>query len=296
MDKPETDRPGRARLLYTIAKDLFQYALVPFLLLVFLAKPVMDAARRSDPDVWGILLAALGAVGLNWYAYSAFRRKRPALPVFAHGLLCIESVLVIEYAALPGTHPLTSALAVIGGFLALASLLLFSFWLASCRAKQAHAAAVCIWVLLGIVLCAMTYRAVRDFESRRVTPDTWLTLGSAAALALGAFSPKILSARRRAALRRRATEVAAGVIVQIIGETRFDSDDDLETRQLARVRYAAGDSVYEARADISAFTVRRYGKPAFIGREVPVRYDPENPVNAYVDRIDRHLFDADEEE
>ena len=71
------------------------YTLAPLLLLGFLAGPVQDAVRASDAAAWWILLATLGAVGLNWYVYYLLHRKRPSLLVFAHGVLCLLIVSVI---------------------------------------------------------------------------------------------------------------------------------------------------------------------------------------------------------
>ena len=84
--------------------------------------------------------------------------------------------------------------------------------------------------------------------------------------------------------------------MQIIGETSLDLDGDPVTRNHVRIQYTVEDRVYETRADISRFTTRRFGKEAFVGREVPVFYDPADPSDAFADRIDRHFFDQDRQE
>ena len=63
------------------------------------------------------------------------------------------------------------------------------------------------------------------------------------------------------------------------------------TENHARIRYAVDGVQYETRAEISRYTTRKFGRKAFIGQEVTVRYLPENPGDAYADRIDRHFFD-----
>ena len=89
----------------------------------------------------------------------------------------------------------------------------------------------------------------------------------------------------------RATGLAEGRILQLIGETHLDRDDDLVPLHHARVQYAVDGTPYEARAAISLYAVRRFGRKRFIGRTVPVYYDPSDPAHAYTDRIDRHFFD-----
>ena len=291
------DRPNRkAHLLLTVLKGLLLYGLVPVLLLVFLAKPVSGAVRRSGAAALLILLAGLGAVVLNWFVYRLVRRQRPTLLVFAHGVLCLLALTLVEQEALPAYDPLASSLALIAGSLALACLLLLSFWFAARRSRPAHAVAAGIRITLGIILFFMAWRVLRAIEIGSVTPDTWLTLGFMAALLLGWCSPRILAACRRKKARRRKTGLAAGTIVQIIGETSLDLDGDPVTRNHVRIQYTVEDRVYETRADISRFTTRRFGKEAFVGREVPVFYDPADPSDAFADRIDRHFFDQDRQE
>ena len=176
--QPEQQGPRSGRSVFgkMILKGLFLYALVPALLLIFLAQPVSAAVRGSGSAAFPLLLAALGVVCLNWFVYAAFHRRCPSLLVFAHGVFCLFAFLIVEYAALPPTDLLTSSLADIGGCLVFAHLFLFSFWLASCRSKFAHSAAVVIWVIIGIIAVFMVYRIWRDFEARTVTQDTWINI------------------------------------------------------------------------------------------------------------------------
>ena len=279
-------------LLKKILKGLFFYVLVPALLLWLLAPAAGEAVRGSDPAAFLILLAALAVVGLNWRIGSVLRTERPSLLVFSYGFLCLLIVIIIESEALPADHRLKSTLAVIGGHLGMVSVFLFSLWCASPRrSKLAHSTAVVIWVILGLTLCLMIFQVARDIEVRCVSLDTWINIGSAVLFILAFNMPWILSARRRSASRRRATGLAEGRILQIIGETHLDRDDDLVTLHHARVQYAVDGTPYEARAAISLYAVRRFGRKRFIGRTVPVYYDPSDPAHAYTDRIDRHFFD-----
>lgn len=296
MSTPGSSQNRGTRLLITLSKGLLLYTLVPALLLGFLAKPVSDAVRRSEAAAWLILLAGLGAVVLNWLIYLLLHRKRPSLLVFAFGFLCLFALALVEQEAFPSYNAMASALAVIAGSLALASLLLLSFWFSSRRSRPAHVFAVGIWIILGITLFFMATRVLRAVEIGNVTTDTWLTLGFMAALLLGWCSPRILTAVRRRSSRRRKSGLAAGIIIQIVGETHLDLDDDPVTRNHAHIRYMVDDVLYETRADISRYTTRRYGKAAFIGREVPVFYDPASPADAFVNRIDKHLFDQDRQD
>ena len=282
---------GNALPVKRALKNLFFYGLSPALILWLIVLPAGDAVRRSDAVVFPVLLAAAGVVVLNWFVYYAARKKRPTLLVFSYGTLCLLAVLILLAEALPGSHPLRSTLAVVGGHLAIASLFLFSLWCASRRNKAAHSAAVVIWVLLGLTLCFMIYSVIRDFEGRCVSLDTWINLGSICVFLLVFSMPRILSVRRRSALRRRAAGLAEGRIVQIVGETHLDRDGDLVTLHHARVCYTVGDVSYETRAEISAYAVRRFERKAFIGRSLLVHYDPADPASAYADRIDRHFFD-----
>ena len=219
MDKPATMKSGKTLLLTIILKNLLLYAIAPVLLLWFLVPFIRDAVRTADTAAFRILPAALAAVGLNWLIYAAIHRKRPPLPVFAHGILILLIIVIIQYEALPETSTLASTLGAVGGLLMLAFLLLLSFWFASCRSKAAHSAAVCIWVILGFIFCGMVYQVIRDIEGRCVTRDTWITLGSLILFLLALSVPRILAVFRRNVLRRRATGLTAGWIVQVIGET-----------------------------------------------------------------------------
>ena len=291
MDRSDTAASRKSLLRVTIPRVLFFYALVPFLLLWFLAGPIAGAVRLSEPSAFWILLAALAAVGLNWYVYARFHRKRPPLPVFAHGALCLLAVLIIQVESLPAYSELAPTLAAAGASLAMAHLLLISFWLASRASRPAHAAAVGIRILLGVILFGMAYQIFRDLETRTVTRDTWITAGILAAFLLAFNGRRILSAFRRALSRRRASVWAAGTIVQIVGETRLDLDGDPVTSYLAPIEFTVEDELYKTRATISRYTVRRFGRDAFIGREVPVRYNPADPAEAFANRIDKHVFD-----
>ena len=289
-DQPDLPRSLKARLLRTIPKGLFFYVIVPSLVLWLLARPIGTAVRGSGSAVYWIFLASLCVVGLNWFVYRNIHGKRPSLLVFAHGILCLLVVAIIEQESLPSNDPLRSTLAVLVGYLAIACLLLFSFWLASRRTKFTVSVAVVIWVILLIVFCAMVYQVFREIEVRTVTVDTWIGIGSSVLLLLGAFSPFILSAVRRSASRRRKNFLAEGRIVQIIGETHLDLDQDLVTLHHARIEYSVDDVPYETRTDISRATLRRFGRDAFVGRTIPVFYDPANPADAWVKKLDRHFF------
>ncbi len=296
MNKADAPRLRKSLLWITILKGLFMYALAPALCLLLLAGPIGNAAQNSDPAAFLILLAVLGAVGLNWLVYAAIHRRRPSLLVFAHGVFCVLLVLIIEYEALPGYQELASTLAVIGGCLALALLFLLSFWFASRRSRPAHTVAVGLWITIGLVAFFMLYQILRDIECRRVTRDTWITAVILLALIPVACWRRIRSSFRRTAFQKRASGLAAGRIVQIIGETHLDRDEDLVTDYHARVEYTVDDTLYETRAGISKITMRRFGKKAFVGRKIPVRYDPDNPADAFTERIDRHFFDNDPDE
>lgn len=296
MVHEDAPRSGRPFPWMKILRGLLFYALVPALLLVYLARPAGEAVRLSGASAWWILAAALGAVCLNWAVYAAIHRKRPPLPVFAHGAFCLLALLVVACEALPNDAPLRSGMTVIGVSLAMLGLLLVSFWLASFRKKPALAASVLIRVILGAVLCGMAYQIIWDMECRNVTADTWITFGVLVAFILGFNARKIYAAVCRAVSRRRRKGLATGQIVQIIGETSLDLDGDPVTQKIVRVQYEAGGAFYETRTAISGYAVRKFGREAFIGREVPVSYDPENPADAYTDRIDRHFFDQDREE
>ena len=285
-------RARKRLLLVTLPKGLLFYVAIPFLILRFLAGPIGDAVRRSDAAAFWILLAALGAVVLNWGIYAIIHRKCPSLLVLAHGALCMMVVTMIEHEALPGYEALAPTLATIGGYFAMASMILMSYWFAARKSRPAHVMAVGLWIVIGAILCAMAYRIFRDIECRIVSLDTWITLGSLIVFLLGLFTPHLCSALRRNARRRRASAVAEGRIVQIIGETSLDLDDDPVVSQVARVQFTVNDTVYETRAKISEFLIRKYGKEPFIGQKLPVAYDPADPSSAYPNQIDRHVLEA----
>ena len=56
------------------------------------------------------------------------------------------------------------------------------------------------------------------------------------------------------------------------------------------------DVPYETHADATRFILRKYGKENFLGRKIPVFYDPTDPVSAYVNQIDKHVLDYPKEE
>ena len=274
-----------------VLKGLFLYALLPFLCLLLLRRPIGNAVLGSDPAAFLILLAGLVCVALNWAVYTVRKRRRPSLLVFSFGVFCLLALTVVEYGALPASAPVASTLAVIGGCLALTGLFLLSYWFAAHRSRPAHVIAVGLWIVIGVVAFFMAYQVIRDFETRNVTRDTWITAVILLALIPAAFVRRIRSTRSSTAFRRRATGLAEGRILQLIGETRLDRDEDLVTDYHARVEYTVNDVAYETRADIAKITMRRFGKKAFVGQKIPVHYNPDSPADAYTDRIDRHFFD-----
>ena len=296
MSTPERPNSRKSVIGIMILKGLFLYAFFPVLCLTLLAQRIGDGARSSDWAAFCILFAAAACVCLNWLAYTLIHRKRPSLPVLAWGTFCLLLVVIIEQGALPAYESLTATLATIGGCLVLAILFLLSFWFAARRSRPAHVIAVGCWITVGVIAVLMLFRVIRQIESRTVSRDTWISIVILAALIPAAFSHRILSSCRRKKLRAKATGQAAGKIIQMIGETHLDRDDDLVTLYHARVQYTVDDVPYETRADISGFTMRRFGRKRFIGREIPVFYDPENPGKAFTNRIDRHIFDNDKNE
>ena len=295
MGKPDPSGSRTSLFRAAILKGLFLYALFPFLCLWFLARPVSDAVRGSEAAAFLILLAALGCAALNWFVYSAVHRRPPSLLMFAFGVSCVLAVSLIEYEALPASRELAVTLSVIAGCLALLFLFLLSLWLAARRSRPAHVAAVGLWITIGVIAFFMLYRVIRDFESRNANQDTWITIAILAALLAAAVCCVKRSAIRRGIARRAATGLTGGRIVQLVGITRLDLDDDPVTSYHARVQYTVGREVYETRAPIRKLTMRRFGKKAFVGREIPVHYCPDNPSVAFADRIDRHLFDQEKE-
>ena len=296
MDQAETKRLRVSRFLFTFLRNLFFYALIPGLLLWFLARPIADAVRRSDAAAFLILLAALGAIALNWMVYKLIRQKHPSLLVFTHGILCLLAVVFIEHDALPGYYGLTSTLALVAGFLALMSLMLPSFWFARRNTRLTRVIAVGLRIAAGVILFFMAYQIIRDIEIENITRDTWITLAILIVTVLVRFSPRIISAVRRKEAENRATGQAEGRIVQIIGETHLDRDDDPVTLQQVRVQYTVDDVPYETKGEITHYAIWKFGKAALVGRTVPVSYDPAHPADAHVNRIDRHFFDQEKQE
>ena len=269
------------------------YVLATALLLTLCARPIRDAVRNSGTAVFPVLLYALGAAALGWLGYAAVRRRHPPLPALGYGALCLLAVVVILYDALPVLNTLKPALADLGGLLVMAALLLFSFWFAGRPSRPAHAVSVGLRILYCVILFAMAWQIIREIEVRSVTLSTWITAGILAAGIPAFFAPRIAAALRRRSSYRKADHVAIGRIYQIIGETHLDMDGDPVTNEYALIRYEADGAAYETRAEISRYAVRRFGKDAFTGREIPVFYDPADPAGAFADRIDRHFFDGD---
>ena len=296
MNKTDTLRFLRHHLRHTVPKLLLFYLLLPAGILCLLAQAIRTALQASGAAAYPILLAALAAVGGNWGAYRIIRKKPPSLLVFAHGILCLLAVVVIAHESFPSEDAMTATMAVIGGCLTLAFMLILSFWLASRQAKAAHSAAVVLWVILFLILCAMVLQVARDIESRIVDLDTWVTILGIAGLILGACMPAILASARRKASRNRRTGLTEGRILQMVGETYLDRDDDLATRHYARVRYEVQGTEYETRASIAGVTLRRFGRKAFVGSRIPVFFDPANPADAQADKINRHFFDLQPEQ
>ena len=296
MDKTEIPRKSASRLLSAVLKFILLYALAPALLLCILARPIGSAACGSDAAAFLILLAALGSVALNWLVYLLIRRKRPSLLVYAFGLFCLLAVVFIEHDALPGYASLASTLALIAGFLVLMCLLLPSFWLAAHNTRLTRVIAVGLRIAAGVILFFMAYQIIRDIEIENITRDTWITLAILIVTVLVRFSPRIISAVRRKEAENRATGQAEGRIVQIIGETHLDRDDDPVTLQQVRVQYTVDDVPYETKGEITHYAIWKFGKAALVGRTVPVSYDPAHPADAHVNRIDRHFFDQEKQE
>ena len=285
MNKSDLFRSLKSLFMVTLPRILFLYLLAPCLLLAFFRRPVTDAAMRSESAAFRILLAALGAVVLNWVVYRIIRRKRPSFLVFAYGAFCLLAVVTVLYLALPGTNPMVSTLTIAGITLLQVMLILLSFWFVSLKTKPAYAAAVTIRVVVGIFLLIMAGQIVQDIEAGAVNGYTWLTLGILSALLLGLFGSRIASVFRRGTFRRRASCLAEGRIVKIVGETHLDLDDDQITVFHAYIRYTVGDNSYETRTDIPRLMLRTFGKENFIGQAVPVHFDPADPASAYTDRI-----------
>lgn len=296
MNRMDTSPAPQTPQWLAVLKKLVIYAVVPLLLMIFLTGPIIGAVRRNPSSAFLILAAFACAVGLNWLAYFAVNKKCPSQLIVAYGALLLTIVAFIAYTALPGYDERAVILSYIGACLGLAALVLASFWCASSRSRAAHVVAVGIWIVLGLVFVGAGYQVIRDFESNCVSRDTLITLGILIGLAVGLCVPRIVSAFRRAALRRRRTCQTTGQIVQIVGETHLDRDGDPITNRLVRVAYTVNDTAYEIRTTISPFTVWKYGKKALAGRELPVFYDPDNPANAFAERIDRHIMEQKQRE
>ena len=290
VKEPVRQSPEKAPARGAVLKGILLYGLVPLLCLLLLAQPIQDAVRGQDAAAFLILLAAFAAVVFNWFVYFSVRRRLPSLLVFAHGTSCLLLVTLVEYFARPAWDALSSTLSVVAGCLLLAALFLLSYWLAARRSKAAHVFAVGIRIVIGVLAFLMAFQVFRDIETRNVTADTWITGLILLALIPAAFARKIRAEYRLAALHRRASGLAEGRIVQMVGETGLDLDEDYVTSYHARVAYDVGGVSYETRAPIRKLTLRRFGRKSFVGKKLPVHYNPEDPADAYADRIDRHFF------
>ena len=271
-------------------KGLFLYMLAPVLCLICLWNPAGNAVRENNGAAYWILLAALGAVGINWLIYRIVHRRLPSLLVFAHGVFCLLLTVIMEAEALPGYNPMVSTLSVIGGCLALTMLFLLSFWFAPRKSRIDHIVAVGLRLIIGAVAFLMAAQVVRDIEIGRVTRDTWISIVILIALIPAACIRRITRSARKTAFRRKATSLASGKIVQLIGETHLDLDGDPVTEYVARIRYEAGEKEYETRSGIKGITMRWFGKDSIVGLAIPVYYDPEKPEEAYANRIDRRML------
>lgn len=292
MNKSDLLRALKKFFLKVLPKLLVFYALAPVLCVIFLARPIGEAVRRSDTAAFLILLAALAAVLLNWLVYKLIRRRRPSLLVFSHGIFCLLITVYIQYEALPTASAQRSTLAMVCGSLALIFMLVLSHWFASFRgSKAALAVAVGLRIAFGIVLFFALCQILRDIEIRHATLETWITLGILIFMLLAAAAPRLLSACRVHTLHRRASGLATGTLTRIIGETHLDLDDDPVTLFHCTIQYTVDGVSYETQAGATRFTLRRYGKENFLGRKIPVFYDPADPASAYVNKIDRHVLD-----
>ena len=155
-----------------------------------------------------------------------------------------------------------------------------------------------ISVILFISIVSRFPRSIiNSVASIIAEPKTWwiyllLLAGSLLIIALivAFFAHRIRVSARRSATRRRESALVSGKVMQIIGETHLDLDGDPVTEYLARVEYAVDDIPYEARADIDLKTIRKYGKDAFVGRAVPVYYNPADPAEAFVNKLDKRML------
>ena len=297
MNKSDLLRALKKFFVTILPRFLLFYALAPALCVVFLAQPIGEAVRRSGTAVFLILLAALAAVILNWLVYKAVRGKRPSLLVYSHGILCLLITAYIQYEAFPPASSLRASQAMVCSFLALLFMLVLSHWFASFRgSKPALVIAVGLRIAFGAVLFFAVWQILRDIEIRHVTRDTWLTFGILVIMLLAAASPRLLSAWRVHMLHRRAAGMATGTLSRIIGETHLDLDDDPVTLFHCTIEYTVDGIAYETHADATRFILRKYGKENFLGRKIPVYYDPANPASAYVNRIDRHTLECPKDE
>ena len=177
MNKSDLLRTLKSFFLEKLPKALLFYILAPLLCVVFLSKPIGEAACRSEAAAFLILLAALAAVILNWLVYTVRRRKRPSTLVFSYGVLCLLITAYMEHEAVPADSALSATLAIICGSLMMIFFLVLSHWFASRRqSKAALAIAVGLRIAFGVVLFFMACQVFRDFETRCVSRETWITV------------------------------------------------------------------------------------------------------------------------
>ena len=297
MNKSDLLQALKKFFLTVLPKFLLFYALAPALCVIFLRRPIGDAACHSGTVAFLVLLTTLAVVILNWLAYKTVQKKRPSLLVYSYGILCLLITAFIQHEALPTASALRTTLAMVCGSLALLFMLVLSHWFASFRSsKAALALAVGLRITFGVVLFFAVWQVLRDFEIRHATRDTWLTIGVLILMLLAAAAPRLRSAYRVHTLHRRATGLATGTLTRIIGETHLDLDDDPVTLFHCTIQYSVDGVPYETHADATRFTLRKYGKENFLGRKIPVCYDPSDPASSYVNRIDRHVLDYPKDE
>ena len=88
------------------------------------------------------------------------------------------------------------------------------------------------------------------------------------------------------------TAQGGGSITQVVGETFLDRDGDPFTHYAARILYTVDGVPYETDAEITGSALRKYGRKAFVGQEINVCYNPDDPADAFARRIDRKFFDV----
>lgn len=296
MDSSGFRRIAKKVFTLDVLKGFLFYILFPVILLVLLAEPIGNTARRSNAAAWGILAAALAAIAANWAIYRIINRKNPTTLVYTHGLCCLLAVGILEQEALPGDGAMAPVLSFINIALGMLALLVFSFWLASLPYRPAHAVAVTIRAVVGVGLFLCAWQVVRQFECGQVTLETGLTIAFIIAMIVAFNSRKLIALHNRNKERRRKTGRADGLTVQVFGESFLDREEELDSRYYAIVEYTVDGKEYETRADISRYALKHFGRKAFIGLEVDVFYDPSDPADTYVKKLNQYIFDSQPKE